>query len=690
MVATIRAVTTSTIATGNVTVTKPAGTVDGDLLVAICFADPDGAQLTAPGGWTNEGSTSAAAGFGRVYSKVAASEGASYVFTGSGSSDNSVIMYAFIGADNTAPFDPGLSWSSSVAGGTTHTAPSITTVTSDALLICTYWIISGASNSWTAPGGMTEQSDATSGWASNGSASLALSSSGATGTKSATSTVSISTTYGNITLSFAIKAASSPNATATPPAKTMSATKPTPTITASATVTPAADTAAATLPTPTITRTATVAATTKTMSATVFAPTVNTSGNVTISAATIAKSATVFTPTIFLPDARVFASTIAKAKTMVTPTVTASATVTVGTKAMSATVPLPTIMMIEFGDIPLYRVETRLRNGTYVADMPYKNLQFELGWNKAYGIRFEVPMDHPLVTPATLEPGLHEVWVWRNGTVITAGPLWDATVSSESRSISCGAMSLLDYLDVRLIDNVEYNVVAQTTIAWDLIDNSQALTDGNLNIIAGTLSAGVTRSAKWIDFDNKYILEALQDMSDMDEGFDFYIDPATRAFTALYPRPQRDIGLQLTYPHQIRRYSLQIMGKWIRNRVRVTGQDPNYATAVDTSSLSYYGLRDCADSYRDAATVTDLTAFASKVRDKRALPRKYPTCVIDVTDINIFNTNIIKYGDVVRVLINDGYTQFDQDMRYITAQVTVDKQGMETVVLYLQDTRELE
>jgi hypothetical protein len=336
-----------------------------------------------------------------------------------------------------------------------------------------------------------------------------------------------------------------------------------------------------------------------------------------------------------------------------------------------------------------YRIESRLRDGTYIAALPWQNLQYELGWNKTYSLRFELPLYHPAVTWDTLHPGLHEIWCWRNNSLVKAGPLWDATPSSDNSSIGCSASDLMDYFDIRLIDTVDYAAVDQTTIAWDLIDDSQSKAGGDLSIVQGTLDTGVTRSASWKSFDNKMILDALTDFQEMNFGFDFTIAPATRAFSARYPRPQRDNHLRLEYPVSIRRYSVQYMGKYLRNSIRVTATDPTYVTAVDTTSRNTYGLREMADSYRDAATVTDLTDYTSKIRDRRKDVKNYPTVLVDPDIINVFDSNVLQYGDLVQVVISDGYVNIDEQLRYITAQISVDKQGSETVVIYLQDTREL-
>jgi hypothetical protein len=336
-----------------------------------------------------------------------------------------------------------------------------------------------------------------------------------------------------------------------------------------------------------------------------------------------------------------------------------------------------------------YRLETRLRDGTYVQALPFRNLQYEMGFNKPYGHRFSLPLYHDAVTTSSLIPALHEIWIWRNGVLIKAGPLWDVTPASDSANIDCGAMDMLDYLDTRLTHSQTFSAIDQTAIAWNLINATQALTGGGLGIVSGTLNTGITRSASWRDYDNKYILEAITDISDMTSGFDFNIDPVTRAFNAIWPRPQRANNLTLSYPQHIRKYGVQYMGKYMRNSINVAGVDPAISNAIDTTSRTTYGLREYADSYRDAQLITDLNNYASKIRDQRKDIKSYPTVTLQQDIIDIFDPSIIKYGDLVTVVIQDGYVQFNQLLRYITAQITVDKHGTESIILYFQDQREL-
>jgi hypothetical protein len=336
-----------------------------------------------------------------------------------------------------------------------------------------------------------------------------------------------------------------------------------------------------------------------------------------------------------------------------------------------------------------YWLETHLKDGTFVSRIPGYNLQFEVGFNGPTGVRWSTPMYHPQVSMAVMQAGVHEVWVMRNGVCVAAGPLWDIAASTDNRYLTCGAMTLEDYLDVRLIQDVTYTVQDQTAIAWNMITTSQAYTSGGLNIIAGTFGTGITRSISFRTYDEKQILEAIQDYSQLDDGFDFWIEPATRKFNAIWPRPQTNRGVHLVYPQHINSYAMTIQGKYTRNRIVVQGPDPAYAVGINTTNLSKYGLREYGDALKDASTSDDLTAYTTHLTDLRSDVSAYPTLVLRGQRFNIFDPNQFQFGDVFRVTINDGYINVDQNYRYTGAQVTVNNAGDETIVLYTQDLREL-
>lgn len=197
--------------TGNPTVvTKPAGATAGDLLVGVHFTDVFGntAGMTATD-FTQAGTTYSGTGscFGKVWRRdVDGSEGSSFNF---GNPDTSVVVLMAIGGhDGVTPFNILPTWSQGGPNQVSHIAPSVTPTVGDGLLICGF-AATGASASYTPPGGMTEQGDAYAGFAFASVATEVLvgGAGAATGTRTATCSISGANDYTSLTLVIAPAAA---------------------------------------------------------------------------------------------------------------------------------------------------------------------------------------------------------------------------------------------------------------------------------------------------------------------------------------------------------------------------------------------------------------------------------------------------------------------------------------------------
>lgn len=120
---------------------------------------------------------------------------------GAGDEEKGLAVYVLSGTDTANPIDG--SGGATNTGGTTHNAPSVSPASSDAFLICHANPGGGPSNSsYTEPGGMTETYDVAITALCIGGATLQLSASGATGTKTFTPDTSETT---NAEISVAIK-----------------------------------------------------------------------------------------------------------------------------------------------------------------------------------------------------------------------------------------------------------------------------------------------------------------------------------------------------------------------------------------------------------------------------------------------------------------------------------------------------
>jgi hypothetical protein len=119
-------------------ITKPTGTVDNDMLVAVVIWDARSTTITPPSGWTTIATSTTAYGdwAGGCYRKRASSEGATYTWT----MNSYYLAYGSIqripGVITTGdPLDSTTSTTASNDGGTTISSTSITTGTNNSAVI---------------------------------------------------------------------------------------------------------------------------------------------------------------------------------------------------------------------------------------------------------------------------------------------------------------------------------------------------------------------------------------------------------------------------------------------------------------------------------------------------------------------------------------------------------------------------
>lgn len=203
-----------------IVVTKPSGVVDGDVLIAFVSDDSSGnsANLTAPAGWTQTGTTISVAIRTKIFYKVAASEGASYSFGCSNFSSTSSMatIVALTGVSGTTPINT-VSLSSDATGTSkSAVAPSITPTAGVGALVCGFVTQGQSSNTaMSTPSGLTSISQSRSpgdSWVGQLEAWKTYTTATATGTQ--TSTYSVANAW--TTFSIALNAAAStPSVTAT-------------------------------------------------------------------------------------------------------------------------------------------------------------------------------------------------------------------------------------------------------------------------------------------------------------------------------------------------------------------------------------------------------------------------------------------------------------------------------------------
>ncbi|MFZ5424171.1 MAG: DUF2341 domain-containing protein [Patescibacteria group bacterium] len=142
-----------------ITINKPAGTVDDDIMIAIIYKENSGDLTVVPSGWTLlDRETPASDHDTHIYWKRASSEGASYTWEWVSSDWTLGVIISYSGAIMSgSPIDTYSANSSTT--GTTITATSVTTTVDNTtvLAVATHW--SATSGSWTGPSGYTARAD---------------------------------------------------------------------------------------------------------------------------------------------------------------------------------------------------------------------------------------------------------------------------------------------------------------------------------------------------------------------------------------------------------------------------------------------------------------------------------------------------------------------------------------------------
>lgn len=154
--------TTSGSGTANFSLNVPAGTVDGDLLIAINSSDFGTlAANPIPGGFTALSTATYDGGNNAVHIavgyRIAASEPASYTFTVAASSDSAGALLRITGADGVPTITQVASAAFAAAAGTVD-SPTLNPSGSNDLLIC-FAVTDGANGggavTWSEPAGMS-------------------------------------------------------------------------------------------------------------------------------------------------------------------------------------------------------------------------------------------------------------------------------------------------------------------------------------------------------------------------------------------------------------------------------------------------------------------------------------------------------------------------------------------------------
>lgn len=229
-----------------------------------------------------------------------------------------------------------------------------------------------------------------------------------------------------------------------------------------------------------------------------------------------------------------------------------------------------------------------------------------------------------------------------------------------------------------------YTATQACTIASGIINDMNAVEASGITV--GTTPSTATRTRTYKKYDN--VGRAIQELSDIENGFDWTINPLTKVFDMHASYGSTKAGVHFGYrsgPDNLASVGRTIDGSSLANYVVATGK---YGSGVvsDGTSISTYGLREDVVSIGDFAS-SDYSTTLLAVAGAELLFRKDPRQIFSVTpkphvDDGSVPEPYVDYwlGDTVYLSANVGrlYIQ-GQAVRIFGISISIDENGTERV-----------
>ena len=418
--------------------------------------------------------------------------------------------------------------------------------------------------------------------------------------------------------------------------------------------------------------------------------------NVTVvEPATVAAVVAIGLPTVTMPDAVVYPATVTAVVAIDGPAVAASADVAPATVVVVAAVSTPTVTgganvspatVVVIAAMPILGIDIGggaggitavkapvlwainlydLDGVPVLADAPVRAARFT--WVLNGPGAFEADLDYETASRSDWARGQRIIQVVRNSVVVWGGYLWSVTGDARNRTVTASGEGYFSRLRHRVVtEDLSYFDIAQETIAWGLIDHTQGQTDGALGFIQGPhVGASVLRSRDYCARESPNIGDEIANLASVFlDGFDYEIDPATKAFNTWCPSRGAAVAITLTG-------SDELTLSWDEDATEAS----SYVTAIgageceqltsnvddDTAIVMFDRLQEVVDADTDEAA--EVLSVANETLRQRKLGLFRATIAWD----DEFGPAWGAYGigDTLTVTVADGFATFTQAFRII-------------------------
>lgn len=330
----------------------------------------------------------------------------------------------------------------------------------------------------------------------------------------------------------------------------------------------------------------------------------------------------------------------------------------------------------------MYRIVVVTKAGAEIGEfINFTKLSFTKRLNNYGTCTFEIPIEEPNLD-SLISLRNYEVRIYRYDTLVWAGEQTHLTANIDRKSIEPMTITCQSYLELfnnRFTDIEDiYTGVDAGAIAWNLINDSQLLTDGDFGITEGYIASTTDRDRT---YNNKNIMDVIIELSNVAGGFDFEITDE-KVFN-VYSRKGNDRSNEIVFEYGTNMDNINIeldftnpinqgiaLGEGIGNLQLMQ-------TYTNTSARSVNKLR---QGKIEDPSVIELPTLLSKATE---LVRVNKQSISNLSfnqvqgTIPLFGTLVL--GDLVRVIVNRSIFNINYIYRIYALSVKLNTKGEETV-----------
>lgn len=350
--------------------------------------------------------------------------------------------------------------------------------------------------------------------------------------------------------------------------------------------------------------------------------------------------------------------------------------------------PFKTVIPTPPAGIHLYELELSDLNGNVViSSLPFDDLRYGFTLDGLPWAEFSIDMWRPEATVNNLAEGQREVRIRRDDTLVWGGYLWTTEVSTDTLMVRCQCEGWFSMFYHRLIDQDKiFEDVEQFDIAWQLLNYTQGLTDGNLGVTRGPeANSGQVKTKKYRYWERQNVGETINELSEMHDGFDYDIAP-NKVFHMYYP--QRGALLGFNFEMDVNANNVYVLrdAKELATEVHGIGGGTEKSTCiavvVDTGARATYKLRQTAEDFGETKHFNTMVKRATRKLNNHKAPTRQPQIGVVLTPPDLFDFNI---GDRATVIASAGFLQINSVHRIIAMEVFLDQTGVEVVTVHFDE-----